>query len=192
MNTFHLQNAVSVLWQLVPQFVSPGDCVIDATVGNGKDTVALSQLVGPTGTVIGFDIQRTAIEKTRELVDAMVPGHCVRLIHDCHSKLEAYVDIPIALIVFNLGYLPGGDKTVTTLPETTLKAMRDSLERLTVGGKLAAVLYPGHFQGAMEADVVKAWASGLDQREYAVMLVTPTNQINNPPQLIMIEKRGAL
>jgi len=190
MKPFKMNNAVSLLWELIPGFISEGDTVVDATVGNGKDTEALCRLVGERGSVIGFDIQAEALNRASELLREAVPGHAVTLIQRCHSELKDHVKTPVSLVLFNLGYLPGGDKTVTTRSETTLEAMEEALELLQPGGKLAAVLYPGHPEGNMEAEVVRAWSSGLDQRAYTTLLTSFANQINHPPQLLLIEKRG--
>ncbi len=190
MNPFPMNNAVEVLWQLVPRFLLPGDTTVDATVGNGKDTEALCRIVGPTGRVYGFDIQIEALERAKVLLAQTVPETPCTLIHGSHSSLKSHIVHPVDLVLFNLGYLPGGDKQITTKADSTLEAMRAALELLKAGGKLAAVLYPGHETGAAESKAVIQWSSGLDQRTFSSLLLTYTNQINHPPQLLLIEKRG--
>lgn len=190
MKPFPMNNAVEILWQLVPGFLLPGDSAVDATVGNGKDTEALCRIVGPGGQVYGFDIQSEALERARSLLEEAVPETPCLLIHESHSSLKTHITHPVDLVLFNLGYLPGGDKQITTKADSTLEAMTAALELLKTGGKLAAVLYPGHEAGMAEAKAVIQWSSGLNQRLFSSLLLTYTNQINNPPQLLLIEKRG--
>lgn len=190
MKLFRMNNAVELLWEMIPEILGEGDVAVDATVGNGRDTVALCRLVGATGRVYGFDIQEEALERARMLLEETLPGAPCTLIRCCHAQMAETVSEPLDLVLFNLGYLPGGDKAVTTLAETTLEAMVASLRLLKPGGKLAAVLYPGHEAGAREAEVVKAWAASLDQKQYAAVSMNFINQINHPPQLLLIEKRG--
>lgn len=190
MKPFPMNNAVEILWQMVPEFLLPGDTAVDATVGNGRDTEALCRIVGPSGKVYGFDIQTEALERARSLLEEAVPETPCILIHESHSALKNHIAHPVDLVLFNLGYLPGGDKRVTTKADTTLEAMTAALELLKTGGKLAAVLYPGHEAGAEEATAVIEWSSTLNQKKFTSLLLTITNQINHPPQLLLIEKRG--
>lgn len=190
MKPFPMNNAVEILWQLVPGFLLPGDTAVDATVGNGRDTEALCRIVGPAGQVYGFDIQTEALERARSLLEEAVPETPCILIQECHSSLKNHVTQPVDLVLFNLGYLPGGDKRITTTADTTLEAMTVALDLLKPGGKLAAVLYPGHEAGAAEAKAVIQWSSGLNQKTFSSLLLSYTNQINNPPQLLLIEKKG--
>jgi predicted methyltransferase len=190
MNPFPMNNAVEILWHLIPRFLSAGDTCVDATVGNGKDTAALCRVVGPEGHVYGFDIQEEALNHARAHLEDTAPESSFTLIHASHSMIGTHICALVDLVLFNLGYLPGGDKSITTEAESTIEAMTASLALLKAGGKLAAVLYPGHKPGAREAEAVKNWASKLSQKEFSVIELTFTNQVNNPPQLILIEKRG--
>lgn len=189
MNSFPMNNAVEILWHLVPRLLSEGDTCIDATVGNGKDIEALCRIVGQNGHVYGFDIQEEALDQARRLLEDTVPESVYTLIHASHSLVGDQVTQPVDLVLFNLGYLPGGDKAITTLAETTIEAMESSLQLLKPGGKLTAVLYPGHEAGARESEAVKAWASHLNQKDFSAIVLTFTNQVNDPPQLLLIEKR---
>lgn len=190
MKSFPMNNAVEILWQLVPRFLTEGDCVVDATVGKGRDTAALCKLVGKQGQVYGFDIQQEALDQARLYIEENAPDIPCILIHGSHAQMAHHIPQPVDLVLFNLGYLPGGDKRITTEAESTQDAMKTSLELLKAGGKLAAVLYPGHEAGAWEAEAVKSWASRLDQKRFSAVVMTFTNQANNPPQLLLIEKRG--
>ncbi|MCF6093656.1 methyltransferase domain-containing protein [Microaerobacter geothermalis] len=177
---------------LVTERVNPGDMVIDATVGNGLDTLFLAQLVGKTGRVYGFDIQEEAIRNTKE---RLVSAQCldqVTLFHRGHQKMiDSIPDIhhgKIQAVMFNLGYLPKGDKTIITQPETTLEALKQSLQLLVPRGLVSVILYPGHEGGKTESDSVLQWASSLEQKEYHVMWYQFLNQKNNPPTLLAVEK----
>jgi predicted methyltransferase len=145
---------------LVTRFVREGDHVVDATVGNGHDTRFLASLVGAAGRVDGFDIQSGAIEATARELHGLpqVNLHCLG-----HEHLREVVPGPVAAVMFNLGYLPSGDKTLVTRPDTTLAALDAAWELLKApGGILSVVVYPGHAGGSDESLLVEAWFSRLD------------------------------
>ena len=145
---------------LVARFVREGDHVVDATVGNGHDTRFLASLVGATGRVDGFDIQSGAIEATGSELQGLpqVKLHCLG-----HERMREVVSGPVAAAMFNLGYLPSGDKTLVTRPDTTVAALDAAWELLRVpGGILSVVVYPGHAEGKDESLLVEAWFSRLD------------------------------
>ena len=158
------------LWKKI---VLPGDLVIDATVGNGHDTLFLANLVGKNGKVVGYDIQKQAIENTQERVAAF-PN--VELKLKSHAKFD---EVEAKLIVYNLGYLPGSDKIVTTLLETTLESLESAKKALAPDGALSIMCYPGHQEGAREAPAVEKWA-----REQNCRL---TKQSFRSPFLLLLE-----
>ncbi|MEM9284053.1 MAG: class I SAM-dependent methyltransferase, partial [Verrucomicrobiota bacterium] len=129
---------------LIKERLGPGDRAIDATVGNGHDTLFLADCVGKKGEVIGFDLQPEAIRSTRQRL-----GSCdhVVLHEKGHELLASHTGGLVHAITFNLGYLPGGDKSIITQPDTTLKALVASLECLDPRGLLTVVAYPGHTGG---------------------------------------------
>lgn len=147
---------------LAAQALRPGDVAVDATCGNGHDTVALAQLVGPGGVVIAIDVQAVALEETRHRLDADGLGDGrARLIHGCHSTMGEHVAVAsAALVVFNLGYLPGGDHAFTTRTQTTIAGLDAAVKALRQGGLLMVTCYPGHPEGARESGVVAAWMEG--------------------------------
>jgi hypothetical protein len=135
--------------------LKPTDLAIDMTVGNGHDTLVLAKLL-PDGYVFGFDIQKKAIEATQ----ARVPQ--AHLFHCSHTELKKIpLPTPPRLIVYNLGYLPGGDKSITTQVETTLQSLSKALALLDLGGALSITCYPGHEEGKREEEAVFAWVKGL-------------------------------
>ena len=180
--------------EIVGRYVKPGDTVIDGTMGNGHDTLALAKLVGPEGTVIAFDIQPMALENTKALLEAegMKDHPGIRLILDSNANVKNYVEpgeAGIAAILFNLGYLPGGDKTVTTTKEETLRAVSDAVELVKPGGLVAVVLYSGHEQGAEEKQALLDWAKELPAKAFHVAYISMWNQKKCPPEILLITRK---
>lgn len=186
-----IENALRFSHTLLINTISPGDIVVDATVGNGDDTVLLAKLVGPYGKVYGFDVQEQAIRQTKEklLYTSLLPQ--VELYHQGHETVEDVlnVDTPLAGAVFNLGYLPKSDKSIITKSHTTLKAISTLLPMLRKGALLIVVVYYGHEGGSEEKEAVLNFASHLSQKEYTVLRYGFVNQQNQPPFLLAIEKR---
>jgi SAM-dependent methyltransferase len=174
-----------------------GDLAIDATVGNGHDTLFLLRQVGASGRVLGVDIQADALSATRKRVheaDAALLDH-LRLVHDGHEALREHVDPAdagrVGAVMFNLGYLPGGDHRITTRPETTVPALRAAFDLLRPeGGVLTVVVYPGHEGGAEEAAAVAEWAVGLSQAHGRAFWYQFANASGAPPRLLAVEKRA--
>ncbi|HEX7055906.1 MAG TPA: class I SAM-dependent methyltransferase [Bacilli bacterium] len=188
-----LASVIGFANKLVAERVKAGDCVVDATVGNGTDTIHLARLVGPRGIVFGFDIQQAAIDKTLRRFAAEPPGFGqLQLFCDSHGHMAARIPKPyhgrISAIMFNLGYLPGGDHSIVTAPRSTIEALAAALELLKPGGVITIVLYTGHPGGKEEAKAVEAWAEQLPQAIYQALLYRFINQKNAPPYCIAIEK----
>jgi len=188
-------SVLSFAHQLLAQRVQPGDAVIDATLGNGVDALALARLTGRTGSVHGFDIQQTALEQTalrlaKELPEA---ASFVRLHLLSHAEMEAAVPPAlhgrIAAVTFNLGYLPGADTTTITTPASTLPALEAALRLVRKDGIVTIVLYVGHPGGAEEAAAVEQWAGALPASRFQVLRYQFTNK-PQAPYLLAIEKRG--
>lgn len=173
---------------LLRQRLKEGDVVVDATVGNGHDTLFLADQVGPFGRVIGFDVQKAALEYTAARLGER--PH-VRLVHAGHETLAAHLDgqtVKLAAVMFNLGYLPGTDRTVMTGSETTLAALQQASTLLSAGGLMTAVLYPGHAGGADEARNVLAFAQNLED-DFAVSRYQRINSRKPAPDLLVVERR---
>ena len=172
--------------RLLRERLQTGDQAIDATVGNGHDTLFLAEQVGSEGHVYGFDVQESAIEKTRQSTAGLtnITLRCVS-----HELLDEFVSGPISAITFNLGYFPGGDKSIITKPDTTLVALRKSVKVLKAGGLLTIVAYVGHEGGLVESNTIAEWASNLDQSVFSTVRYEFTNQRNTPPFLIAVERR---
>ncbi|SCI11083.1 MULTISPECIES: tRNA (mnm(5)s(2)U34)-methyltransferase [unclassified Romboutsia] len=173
----------------IEDVISDGDVVIDATMGNGYDTKYLAEKVGQNGFVYSFDIQEEAIKSTKKRLEKADLLDRVQLILDGHENLENYVDKEVSCVLFNLGYLPRADHNVITKPDTTLRAIESSLKLLKPHGIVSLAIYTGHEGGMEERNCVYEYVQGLDQNEFNVLESKFINQINNPPQLILIEKK---
>lgn len=143
-----------------------GDVAADFTMGNGYDTLFLSQTVGASGKVFAFDIQESALASTKERLEKNNAPLNYTLIHDSHHNAKKYIDTPIKAGMFNLGYLPGGDKSITTKRETTLLAVETAISLLDSDGILLIAVYPGHKEGEIEGELVGELLSKLDRKKY--------------------------
>lgn len=186
-----LQTALHFSHELLQAVVKPGDHVIDATMGNGHDTLFLAQLVGAAGTVYAFDIQAQALENTRQRLTAAAAASQTKLFLAGHETIGEKISptTPITGAIFNLGYLPQSDKSVITLPATTKQAIEAILARLVSKGRLVIVCYYGHPGGESEKEQILAYCQALPQQTYSVLAYQFINQKNNPPILLCIEKK---
>lgn len=184
----------SVRWAqlILADRLRPGDVVVDATMGNGHDTLFLSQCVQPGGHVHAFDVQAAALEETRKRVPAgtstlYLAGH-----ETMAHRLPAELHGKIAAIMFNLGYLPGSDKSCITRTETTLAALAQAVEWIKPAGIVTLAVYPGHDGGAQESREIAKWAAGLDSRRFEVQHLRPVNRSASPPELWTIWKTASM
>lgn len=186
---YDIRGAVSLAHYLLRERVKPGDRVLDATCGNGNDTLLLARLVGVDGTVWAFDIQSTALRETARLLEenGMLPRAI--LLEAGHERIAEFVNERLNAVVFNLGFLPGSDRSCITLPDTTIPALSQALEMLQQGGILLVALYPGHDGGDEEAAMVEEWGMGLNPSDYNVWRHRQLNRSLNAPYLIMVERR---
>ncbi|TVP81686.1 MAG: methyltransferase domain-containing protein [Puniceicoccaceae bacterium] len=160
-----------------------GDFAIDATAGNGHDTCFLAEQVGASGRVLAIDIQADAIAATRaRLVAAGLEARVELVCADHAQYLQSRMDAPVAAILFNLGYLPGGDHALTTQARSTEAALGHALQRLRPGGYLCVTAYPGHPAGIAEAERVQAWMQARIQAGHSVECHQPVAK-KNPPIL---------
>ena len=183
-----LDRILSYTKYILKRCVNYGENVIDATVGNGNDTLYLSELVGVDGRVFGFDVQQEAIANTKYKLDtANIQNVC--LIQDGHENVLKYISEEISAAIFNLGYLPGSDKSVTTNGSTTWKAVVDILSLSKQGGIIVLVIYHGHETGKVERDAIEAAVATLDPAQTEVLRYEFLNK-TDAPYVIAIEKKG--
>lgn len=240
-----IQRTTELAMHIISSYVRPGDIVIDATCGNGHDTLRLARM--GAGMVFAFDVQPEAVAATRALlhkegfpvsaeagqsigaeagqsasaeaeqltgIDA--PACRPRVVLAClgHERMAEFFRgrtqsecsgaIPAdagpgallagpegfaSAIVFNLGYLPGGDKGRTTQADTTLEAVRASLCLLKKDGLLCITMYSGHPEGAEEKRALLAFAEGLDPKLWHVCYLSMPNQKNHPPEILLISRK---
>lgn len=151
--------------QLLSEAIKPGDLVIDATMGNGHDTLFIAERCGPGGHVHAFDIQQQALENTTTRLEEIGLTDRVALVCANHAEMLKYIPDRfkgnVAAITFNLGYLPGGDKSLTTTAETTIAALDQSLTLLKTGGIISIMVYVGHPGGEMEENGILGWLDHL-------------------------------
>ena len=162
----------------------PCDVAVDMTCGNGRDTLVLSECV-PQGLVYAFDIQEQAIEQTRKYTSMKTN---VRLIHSSHSAIDQ-IPFPIAprLIVYNLGYLPGGDKSLVTRAETTLESLIKAMNLLADDGAISITCYPGHEEGAKEEQALQEFFAQLPSHLWTICHHTWVNRPKSPT-LFLVQK----
>lgn len=160
------------------------DVFIDATCGNGYDTKFLAELA-EEGYVYSFDIQQKAIDSAKTLTHDL---NNIQFILDSHAKVDQYVKSDVKAVMFNLGYLPKGDKSVTTLPDSTIEALHKLFDLLSTGGRIVIVVYHGHPAGVMERDALLHELGGWSQENCQVLEYRFINQQNSAPFIICIEK----
>lgn len=164
--------SVSLLVQaheLVAGVLQDGDTAVDATLGNGHDALFLARCVGASGMVFGFDVQQAALINSRERLEAdKVDGGCYQLICESHAGMEHYVVGQAKAVMFNLGYLPGGDKTRITHADSTSAALLAAAGLIACGGILTVMCYPGHDGGDDEARMVTEFINELDSEQWVV------------------------
>lgn len=180
--------------RLLATALSPGSVAVDATVGNGHDAVFLAGLVGEAGVVHGFDVQAAALDAARNLLARAGLAGRVRLHHAGHEQLGEVLPEAhrgrVGAVVFNLGFLPGGDEGLVTRPETTLAALEAARTVLAPGGVVSVVCYTGHPGGAAEAGQVERWCQALPFAAWRAARYELVNKPGSPIRLFFIEKRG--
>ena len=185
---YELKSARYIASEALERTLAPGDTAVDATMGNGHDTLALCRLVGETGHVYAFDVQAAAVESTRQrLGDAGLLGRA-SLFCLGHEHMAELVPPGVAAVVFNLGWLPGGDHGVTTRWETTRQAVESALCLLRPLGMLVICAYPGHPEGARERDALSQWLAGLAPQRFNVLWHRFLNAGPGAPECFVIQK----
>ena len=178
-----MKRPLEMAHDFLAQVITQEDIVVDATMGNGHDTLFLAKLAKQ---VYAFDIQEQALEKTSQrLQEAGLTN--AELILQGHETVDQFVG-EVKAAIFNLGYLPSADKSIITQPQTTLEALDKLCQMLVKGGRIAIMIYYGHEGGDIERDAVMDFVSQLPQQEYTATIYRTLNQVNNPPFLVMIEK----
>ncbi len=163
------------------RLLKPGDAAIDATCGNGHDSLLLAELI-QGGELHCIDIQRQAIETTRQKLKIFIGS--VYFHHGSHAVLP---EVSPKIIVYNLGYLPGGDKNKTTQTESTLSSLKQAARILAPGGLISITCYPGHEEGAREKEALLPILSAFSKKEFAITTFRWENR-KKSPSLVFIQK----
>ncbi len=171
------------------------DVVVDATCGNGKDSLALAKILHPLqGSLLCIDLQKQAIDATKNLIENEIPSFLpqVQFFHQSHAKLPPTPkESTVKLIVWNLGYLPKGDKSVTTKTESTWESIVHGMEILSSGGLLSITCYPGHSEGKKEEEILLQKLSILDPHLWCFTSFFWANR-KDSPSLFLIQKKDSV
>ncbi|MFZ5965802.1 MAG: class I SAM-dependent methyltransferase [Bacillota bacterium] len=189
MGAKYLTKATDIAQSIMTHIIKKGNTSVDATMGNGNDTLFLANLVGDDGKVYAFDIQSLAVHNTEKLLLEHNMAHRAALIEDGHENMDKYIKESIDAAMFNLGYLPKGDRNIITRSETTIMALKKCLDLLKQNGIITLCVYYGHEGGLKEKEQLSMFLETLDQKQYDVLEMKFMNQKNNPPNLIVIEKK---
>lgn len=166
---------------IIKEFLERKEVAIDGTLGNGHDTNFLSKHFKK---VYAFDIQGTACENYKER-----KVENVEVINDSHVLFKKYINENVDCIMYNLGFLPGGEKSITTMHETSLESIKVGLDLLSSGGIMTICVYRGHNEGKKEESCILDFVKDLPKSKFGVMEHSFLNRSNNPPILIVIEKK---
>lgn len=170
----------------IREVLRPGETAVDATAGNGHDTLFLAQTVGPMGRVYAFDVQPLALERTAARLAEHGIRHAVLLAHN-HAEMRSWVPTGVGAVMFNLGYLPGADHALATDTASTLAGLDAALSLLRLGGRLSVICYPGPPRGAEESAAVERWVQQLGPAwRVSEGRVVPGK--NPPPRLYLVER----
>ena len=157
---------------------------IDATVGNGHDTLFLAKL--GFNKVLGFDVQQGAIATTQAKLLAAGLDHVV-LLHQGHEEMSRHLSIPANCFMFNFGYLPRGDKSITTSAQSSLAALSAASQATAANGIISLLCYPGHPVGRDETTAIQHWLSTLSD-DWQLAQHLSENANSTTPVLIVLRK----
>lgn len=173
--------------EILRPIILPGDRVIDATAGNGHDTVFLAECVGPKGKVLAFDVQLEALDSARSRVAG---AGWVEFFHTSHGTMGEHAAAgTVAVVMFNLGYLPGQDHAITTESNETVAALAVAARLLKPGGVLSVICYPGHPAGASEAAAVEGWLTAQTAKGWRVARYGAVGT-KRPAPFLMVAAKG--
>ena len=182
-------NTLALAHRFLEEQVKPGAFCIDATAGRGRDTAFLCSLVGPEGRVLAFDIQQEAVDSTRALLAERGYGSVAQVVRDSHSNMERYAAAgSVDAVVFNFGWLPGGDHRIFTTPATSIPAIQAALRLLRPGGVCCLCIYYGGASGYQERDALLPFLETLDSDRYTVIVSRFVNRPGDPPIPVFIHK----
>lgn len=186
---YKLANAHQVVDLIINNFLKENSICVDATLGNGKDCLKIYKTLDGKCKIYAFDIQEKAIENSKNLfIENNISLDKINLINDSHEFVDNYIKEEVDFFIMNLGYLPGGNKDITT----NYKSVKIFLDKITFIMKEKSfgliIFYPGHEAGKEELIKISEYLSGLDQNKFNVIKIEQINQMNQPPQIVMVER----
>lgn len=177
-----MEKVLEFVRNIISKKIKATDICVDATCGRGNDTLFLAK---EAKKVYSFDIQKEAIDYSKEYLKDY---HNIEFINDSHENILKYVSEEINIAMFNLGYLPKGDKSITTKSQSTISSIDKTIKNLALNGVVSVVCYPGHPEGYIESKELLEYLRGINQKEYDIVRYDFINQINHPPFALIIEK----
>lgn len=163
--------------QILKACLQPGDVAVDCTAGHGMDTLFLANCTGSVGKVHAFEIQNEAIEELQEM---MIHHPQVEIHPVSNVRMKEYVR-QAKVIMYNLGYLPGGNTELTTKTEETIQSLENACEVILPQGVISVISYPGHPEGAKEAEAVQRFLEKLPSSIFEVVTIRQTNRSTRTP-----------
>ncbi len=184
-----IKNSSKLAFHIVSKYINADTIAVDATCGNGNDTLAL--LEAGCKRIYAFDIQSDAIKNTSNLLNKHSSSwkETVTLINECHSSIPYHIS-KANVVIFNLGYLPCGDKSITTLKTSTAEALESCLNILEIGGICCLIMYDGHENGKEEKLELLKLTQKLNSSKFHVGYIQMLNQKKNPPEILLITKNS--
>lgn len=175
---------------VIKSYISEDYICIDGTCGNGHDLLKIKQQLNDTGKVFAFDIQSSALENAKKMIiDNSYSVENIEFIKDSHENLDMYVAGEIDFAIYNLGYLPGSNKSITTIWESTKISLNKILKLIKVGGLVSITAYPGHQEGYEERNELREYLLSLDNKIFNISNMRYFNQKDTAPETFIIEKR---
>ena len=182
-------NSLGLTHRVMATRIRPGDVCIDATAGKGRDALFLCRLVGESGHVLAMDVQAEAVAQTTALLTQEGVIERAQVVQACHSRMGEYAALEsVDGIMFNFGWLPGGDHTLFSSPDTSIAAIQAGLELLKPGGVMTLCIYYGRENGTTERDALLDFLPTLDNRRYTVIRGDFVNRTGDVPIPVCIVK----
>ena len=173
-------NTLSLAHNWMKTHIKEGAVCIDATAGRGYDTAFLCELVGKSGKVMAFDIQEKAVQSTKALLQEK--GLEAEVYLESHTLMNHYACAEsVDGIMFNFGYLPGGDHEICTHKEESIKAIETGLKLLKKQGVMTLCIYHGGDTGFEEKEAIMSYLKTIDSKKYTVIVSEFFNRPNFPP-----------
>ncbi len=185
-----LMQSVEFSHWLFNNYLENNKIFIDATCGNGKDTLFLADKLDSQGKLYAFDIQEEAIKNTKYIIEQKEFNINIEYINDGHENIDKYIEENVNGIIYNLGFLPGSNKDIKTKKDTTITSLNKSLNLLADGGLIVVVIYSEHEGGSEEKEAILNFASNLNYKKFNVLHYHFINQRKTPPEVIAIKKRN--